>query len=206
MAQLSRIWKMYILFSFVVVLAMAVAGFFLQKQLAKILYAHLEEDVFTLARTLAIALPESEIPSETVSWCNDYGPATGARITLIGHNGKVLCDSQEKEIVGANHLDRPEVAEALRLGKATEIRFSGTSTDTMLYVSLNVPEKGRIVRLSLPMKRVKVIENEIMAFLVGAIYLSPFIAVFIAFFFVRRLAVCPDGRNASRATGPSRLA
>ena len=205
MARMNRIWKMYILFSFVVVLAMTVAGFVLQRQLKRSLYSHLEEDVLTLARALARALPATDKPLEYGSWCDDYGTATGVRITLIAEDGKVVCDSLEKGIVGAGRLDRPEVEEALRRGTATEVRFSGTSADTMLYVSLHVPEKGKIVRLSLPMKRLKGIENEVMAFLVVAIYLSPFLAVLIAFFFVKRLVVCPDRESAALRTGSPRM-
>ena len=104
MARMNRIWKMYILFSFVVVLAMTVAGFVLQRQLKRSLYSHLEEDVLTLARALARALPATDKPLEYGSWCDDYGSATGVRITLIAEDGKVVCDSLEKGIVGAGRL------------------------------------------------------------------------------------------------------
>lgn len=192
MGQMNRIWKMFILFSFVVVVAMTLAGFILQQQLKKTLHSHLQEDVLTLARALGRALPATDSPVEYETWCEDYGKATEVRVTLLTDDGKVICDSLERHIRGADRTERPEVSEAIRHGEATEIRYSETYTDTMLYAALHVPQKGKIVRLSLPMKRIQGIENDIIAFLVAAIYLSPFLAVLIAFFFVKRLVACPE--------------
>lgn len=205
MEQMNRIWKVYVLFSFVVVVAMTLAGFVLQRQLRQSLHSHLQEDVLTLARVLGRALPATDSPVEYETWCEDYGKATGVRVTLIAEDGKVVCDSLERHITGSDYMERPEVSEAIRNGTATEIRYSGTYTDTTLYAALHVPEKGKIVRLSLPMKRIQDIENETMAFLVVAVYLSPFLAVLIAFFFVKRQAAYSEQERPGAGTGSSRL-
>lgn len=206
MAQMNRIWKMYILFSFVVVVAMTFAGFVLQQQLKESLHSHLREDVLTLARALGRAMPDANFPLEDhKAWCEDYGKATAVRVTLIAEDGKVICDSLEGHITGADRMERPEVSEAIRHGSATEIRYSGTYSETMLYAALYVPEKGKILRLSLPMKKIQGIENEIMLFLVAAVYLSPFLAVLIAFFFVKRLVACPERERLGVKTGSSRV-
>lgn len=205
MAQMNRIWKMYVLFSFVVVVAMTFGGFVLQRQLRQSLDSHLREDVLTLVRVLGMALPAADSPAEYETWCEDYGKATAVRVTVIAEDGTVVCDSSERHIRGSDRMERPEVSEAIRHGAATEIRYSGTYTDTMLYAALHVPQKGKIVRLSLPMKRVQGIENEIMAFLVAAVYLSPFLAVLIAFFFFKRLVASHDQERLGFKPGSSRL-
>lgn len=188
MARINRVWKMYLFFSFIIVMAMALAGFALQRELSVKLTEHLESEVLTLAKVLARALPDTDDLGVLTTWCDDYARVTGIRITVISKEGNVLGDSTEEKIVGGNHLDRPEVSRALEVGSSTTVRYSETSSNDMFYAALLAKEKGKIIRLSLPLTQVRAIENEVMAFFVVAIYLSPFLAVVLAFFFVKRVA------------------
>jgi two-component system, OmpR family, phosphate regulon sensor histidine kinase PhoR len=189
MMRISRIWKFYIISTTLFVGLVTVAGFVLQVQLEKRLEANLEEQVFTLARVLAKVLPDTTDPSIVMSWCREYQDAAQVRITVIERDGKVIGDSSEESIVGENRLDRPEIDEAMTRGSATAVRSSKTLGVDMFYAALLVREKGSIIRLAMPMTEVKAIENEVMVFLALVLYLIPFAAIVISFFFTRYVAV-----------------
>jgi two-component system phosphate regulon sensor histidine kinase PhoR len=189
MMRLSRIWKFYIISTALFVGLVTVAGFVLQVQLRNRLKADLEEQVFTLARVLAKALPDTTDPSVVMPWCREYHKAAQVRITVIEMDGKVIGDSSEESIIGENRLDRPEIDEAMAEGAATAVRSSETLRVDMFYAALLVKEKGKIIRLAMPMTEVKAIENEVMIFLALVLYLIPFVAIVISFLFARYVAV-----------------
>jgi two-component system, OmpR family, phosphate regulon sensor histidine kinase PhoR len=187
MARRNPLWKLYVIFTFVVIVAMTLGGFALQYQLQKSLLAHLEEDSFTLLEVLSRSLPETDNADQINAWCDQFAPAVNARITVLSKEGNVLGDSLERSLTGVVHLDRPEIVQAFSAGRATAIRFSETFGTELFYASLWMPEKNRVIRLSMPMTQVKDIENEVFAYIVMAMYLSPLFAIVLVFFLIRRL-------------------
>lgn len=85
------------------------------------------------------------------------GAAIKARVTLITLDGTVVGDSdvsQAKLGELQNHLDRPEIREAMQTGKGSAIRYSQTLRRDMLYVAITTVSKGAetgFVRLALPL-------------------------------------------------------
>ena len=80
-----------------------------------------EENTAIFASTLG------EIYSETPDISVLQQASVGnMRISLIAPDGEVLYDS-ESEIPMENHLDRPEIAEALKTGSGSDRRRSGNS-------------------------------------------------------------------------------
>jgi two-component system, OmpR family, phosphate regulon sensor histidine kinase PhoR len=86
--------------------------------------------------------------------------ATGARVTLIAPDGRVVAESERAFVDVAaleNHAARAEVREALagRTGRA--LRHSATTEAPLLYVAVPVREEGRVLgvlRLALPLSAV----------------------------------------------------
>ena len=82
---------------------------------------------------------------------------TRARVTFISLQGEVLGESdvkpgELKEL--ENHLNRPEVQEALRNGQGSSIRYSATLHTPMLYVAFPFHAaggEGGVLRLALPL-------------------------------------------------------
>jgi two-component system, OmpR family, phosphate regulon sensor histidine kinase PhoR len=188
MMKLGRIWKFYISSTALFLVVVTVAGFILQGQLKNRLKADLEEQVFTLARVLAKVLPDSTDTSVIMPWCREYQEVAQARITVIEKDGKVIGESDEESIIGENRLGRPEVNEAMVRGAATAVRYSETLGVDMFYVALLVKEKGKIIRLALPMAEAKAIENEVMIFLALVLYVTPLLAITISLLFARYVA------------------
>ena len=54
----------------------------------------------------------------------------------------------------------------------------------MLYAALFVKEKGEILRLALPMTKVRTFQNEVMILMSLALFLAPIFAIIVSFFFV----------------------
>jgi two-component system, OmpR family, phosphate regulon sensor histidine kinase PhoR len=188
MMRLSRIWKFYVVSTALFVVLVTVAGFVLQTQLKEKLKTQLEEQVLTLAKVLAIVLPDTADPAILTPWCRQYQDAAAVRITVIEKDGSVIGDSNEDAIVGEKRMDRPEIQKAIAAGSATAVRYSETFNVDMFYAAMFFKEKGKIIRLALPMTEVKAIENEVMIFFTLTLYLIPVLAIIISFLFTRYAA------------------
>ena len=182
MVRMSRIWKLYVTYTIVLIAGMTLAGFVLEAQLKKKLKAHLREDVLTLAEVLGEAIPQTNDAKVLNAFCKTYRKIADVRITVISAEGKVLADSDEKEAVGESRLDRPEVHAALEEKTGFATRYSRTLQIHMLYGAVFLKGKGKIVRLAMPMSRVKIFQNEVMLLFSLALFLAPVMAMVISFF------------------------
>ena len=72
---------------------------------------------------------------------------TSARITWIDSDGSILFDNNPEANMSENHLDRPEVQEALKNGSSEIVRNSSTMHRDIMYYALKL-EDGTILRLS----------------------------------------------------------
>ncbi len=85
---------------------------------------------------------------------------TGARVTLIAPDGRVIGESERgAEALGSieNHRGRPEVRAALDGRVGRDLRTSATLDAPLLYVAQPVADSGRIIgvlRLALPLSAV----------------------------------------------------
>lgn len=70
-----------------------------------------------------------------------------ARITWIDKDGSILFDNSPDANMSENHLDRPEVQEALQHGSGEVVRNSSTMHRDIMYYALKL-EDGTILRLS----------------------------------------------------------
>ena len=71
------------------------------------------------------------------------GQTDHLRLTVIAADGRVLADTDEDPVRMANHLDRPEVREALEQGRGRALRYSATLGRRILYVAVPIEGAGR---------------------------------------------------------------
>lgn len=188
MVRLSRIWKLYITYTIVLLVCMIAGGLILQAKLKGILEEHLTHEVFTLTKVIVKNLPDTADASILDPFCQAYGEIAGVRITIIEVDGTVIGESDRKSMGMEKHLDRIEVKDAISKGMGSSVRHSETLGIDMLYVASLLEDKGKIIRLSMPMAAVKAIEDKIMIFLTLGLYLTPIVAVIICFFFAQYMA------------------
>jgi two-component system, OmpR family, phosphate regulon sensor histidine kinase PhoR len=109
-----------------------------------------------------------------------YSRSANLRLTLIDRTGKVLFDSelqQDRIPLIENHLQRPEVQEALRSGTGTSTRHSATINVDLLYLARTIsepfpPESGfadaAILRAAVPLTQVDEVMNGIRSKVIAA--------------------------------------
>lgn len=195
MIALGRVWKLYFIYTILLVVGVALAGFVLEAQVEKSLTKHLEEDVLTLAKVMAQSLPDTEDSSVLDKFCDSFRNVAGARITLMDRDGKVVGESDIDTAGNENRLDRPEVQEALQKGEGSSIRFSKTLRIDMLYTAFFSKEKGKIIRLAVPMTKVRMFQNEVMIMVSLALFLAPVFAIIVMFFFTKYRIYEKDGHT-----------
>ena len=75
--------------------------------------------------------------------------APGRRVTLIGQDGTVIFDSQADYGSMENHLERPEVIDAIQHGYGSDKRESDTLMRNLHYAA-TVLSDGTILRIAVP--------------------------------------------------------
>ena len=170
MSIAARLWralgirgKHFLVSLFMIVFAGGVGGVVADERVARFTVERLERDLDVLARTAAVRVAVVDGANLDVV-ADDLGAATGARVTLINGDGRVVGDS---EVEGAalvdvdNHNDRPEVREALSAGHGVSRRASSTITNELLYVARPALIAGQpgVIRLALPLVEVERIQK-----------------------------------------------
>ena len=145
-------YKLFGTYLIIAVLAVVIAGFFIEREIRTGLTRWIEEDL--IAETQIIALiPEGEIEKQSQT----LAERSRARVTLIDARGLVTLDSDRQAKDLDNHLNRSEIQEARVKGKGTATRYSQTLKMDMLYVALPLYEGSHIkgyIRWSRPLLEV----------------------------------------------------
>ena len=135
---------------------------YLNHSLHKSIVSSLQENLTNAARLTAVMADHNpgRLSAEAPALAAAAGRALSARVTLINPQGIVTGDSEvapDKLGELENHLDRPEVKDALQQGRGAAIRYSATLRTDMLYVAVplvvNKVNEG-VVRLALPLAAV----------------------------------------------------
>jgi two-component system phosphate regulon sensor histidine kinase PhoR len=74
-----------------------------------------------------------------------FSQTTNNRFTIIDSQGVVLADSHENARQMSNHLQRPEVQNALASGSGQISRFSQTIGEDLIYYALPVYQEGELI-------------------------------------------------------------
>ena len=165
--------KFRVLFSYVLVVlfALAVTAFLLDRSLEKQALAALRTSMGTQAGLIAAQLDTARLLKEDSAYIDalvkTLSDKTSSRITVISVSGKVLGDSKlpYQAMLGMeNHLGRPEIKEASNYGAVSVTRMSGTLKEEMLYLAIPVKAGVRqagFVRLAMPSYGVQLMLSEL---------------------------------------------
>jgi two-component system phosphate regulon sensor histidine kinase PhoR len=136
-----------------------------------------------LARLLVMSDKQVTPPQQLAA---TIGTAIKARVTLIAPNGTVIGDSdlgQARLAQMENHLQRPEVQEALKNGSGSSLRYSDTLRISMLYSAATYGAKATvgIVRLALPLEYLASAQNTLHGMVGAATVLTILIALLFSY-------------------------
>jgi len=138
-------------------LALPVLWYFLSGTIEGFFTDRIAENLRAEANIIADGLPALSGGEKIDDLARKYKGVTGARVTVISADGKVLGDSDEDSSRMENHLGRPEVRSAINAGWGRATRYSHTIKIDMLYVAVAVRPGagGGFVRLSMPLHQVE---------------------------------------------------
>lgn len=159
--RLTIQWKFLGTSLLLVTISLGTMGFLVLGRLREDTLQQIQDSLDAQARlAAAIFLPHLE-KNETAFAIDPpvdgLGNQIHARVTVIRSDGMVLGDSSKSgpDLAGMeNHLDRPEIQQALKEGIGTSIRHSDTVNIRMLYLALPLKAHGRhwgFVRLAVPL-------------------------------------------------------
>jgi two-component system phosphate regulon sensor histidine kinase PhoR len=113
------------------------------------------------------------------------------RVTFIDPSGGVISDSQADAEKMDNHLNRPEMQQAITTGYGKATRFSLTIQQNMLYVAIPVKEnavtKGYI-RLARPLTEVRESLDQLYHVIVLSVFIIAIPSLLLAIIFSRSIA------------------
>lgn len=113
------------------------------------------------------------------------------RVTILAADGVVLGESHQDRALLDNHLNRPEVQEAIRSGAGTSIRYSDTLHREMMYGAVPILEGDRVVgfaRVALPLERIEASVSRLRQPLIAATLAGATIVLLMALWIARRTA------------------
>ena len=102
-----------------------------------VFYSQLKKQVFSDLAVVANLLIDEDSCERKID---------NLRVTLIDADGKVLFDSTVDGQLLANHLNRPEIAEAISSGTGMGIRKSDTLSESVFYYAKKL-DNGHILRV-----------------------------------------------------------
>lgn len=104
----------------------------------------------------------TQLMVETGAWDNisdsaqNIGKQTGygeLRITIVDSNGNVIYDNDSDADRMSNHIERPEIADALEKGEGSAIRQSETIGESSIYYAVRLSD-GKVLRISKQVKSI----------------------------------------------------
>ncbi len=178
-------------------LVLAVSGFYyfnFSYSAKSFFVAESKEDLLGQARLARILVNDndpSKISPQQLSV--KLGTEINSRVTIIDTKGTVIGDSAltESELAKIeNHLQRPEVQEALRDGIGSSIRYSDTLKTSMLYMALpfETTIHSGVVRLARPLEFLSADAAKLHSLVGGTLMLTMLVAVVISFVISRLIS------------------
>lgn len=156
-------WRIALPYIFLILFIMTMTAVLIAYNFRQRSLDNLQENVAIQTALLAEGL--SHYDGETTSTNNDFDSFAAtwseildARITIIAPDGIVLGESQADRFTMDNHLDRPEVQQALNEGLGRSMRYSRTEGKEFMYTAVPVYRGNNvasIVRIAITTEQVQ---------------------------------------------------
>ncbi|NMC80872.1 MAG: cell wall metabolism sensor histidine kinase WalK, partial [Chloroflexi bacterium] len=185
--RLSLRWRIILSYAALLVIAMGGLSWFLSSSVRETYLDQYRSSLMAEARILAIQLQPILQEGSPYPALDDFVAQNASlletRITIILPDGKVIGESSRSPEQLENHLNRPEVQQALNGNVGDEIRYSDTLGTQMLYIAVPVQTGGEtlgILRLAIPLAQLQANTNFILQGFLGATLLAILATVLLA--------------------------
>lgn len=176
--RVSLFWKLSLSYIALALLVLITTDVWMARHVRAELLQATTTQLQTLATVLAERLPEPASSPAWASWLH-WAASSGARITVIADDGRVLADSAHDPQTMDNHRDRPEIRQARRTGRGLAVRHSATLDRDLVYFAVRhdrgAGQPPLFLRLALPLAET---ENELQRLRRNTLLLSTGVLLF----------------------------
>ena len=143
-------WRIALPYILLILLIMTMTAWYLAYNFREQSLENLQEKVAVetslLAESLSHYLGEVDVKNDEFDvFGSTWSELLDARITVIAHDGVVIGESQADRFSMDNHLNRPEIQQALSDGLGRSIRYSRTEGKEFMYTAVPVYRNGNLV-------------------------------------------------------------
>ena len=178
------LWQLYPTYIIIIVISLLASTWFASRTLKQFYHEQSASDLEARALLFKSQILEhlSPLDSEAIDrLCKKTGGQATTRITVILPSGMVIGDSEKDPEKMDNHVDRPEVIQALRGQTGMSTRYSRTLEKEMMYVGIPLKRNSHmvgVVRTSVPLisidKTMKSIQTKIA---IGGLFIAVLAAI-----------------------------
>ena len=140
-------------------------------------------------------LKKTDLSEQNIQYiCNKSSNNKRVRITIVNNRGTVVGDSHKTASLMDNHLNRPEIKEAISNGTGLETRFSNTlQKELMYYASSEIVQKNTwIVRVSIPIDEYSVIISDLQYKIILFGLIVSFALLYLSYFISKQITAPID--------------
>ncbi len=178
------IWHIFPSFLVIIVLSISAVASYSTQYFKTFFLENAEKELIIRARILKARFSEILIndPNDASyinARCRAIGEETGTRVTVILPSGVVIGDSFGDLSSMENHLERPEIREALKRKEGISRRYSSTLDKNMIYIALPLVRDDQViavVRTSLSVsiidEKIRSVRNNILLAMVAAMVVA----------------------------------
>ena len=181
-------WKLFLTFLLLLFLALVPVYFWteswLQAYYRSLVRSQLEDEVRLLLPLLELDDPALDTRLDQAA------EQVRHRITVVDSKGRVLADSAfsgQGLRAMDNHLQRPEIQQALRSGWGASTRFSDSVKDELFYVAVLLPDKVGFLRFAVPLSQIQQAIGDLRRRLATPTLLLAALSLILAWFLSSRL-------------------
>ncbi|HXU21969.1 MAG TPA: ATP-binding protein [Verrucomicrobiae bacterium] len=190
LARSGVFWKLGLTY-FVLLIAVLAAVDFYATRILRQNYVHAaDERLNSLALIARSNPPDFDSETALASWTGGMS-RSGARVTIIASDGRVLADSAHDIETMENHSNRPEFRQAMGSGQGESVRHSHTLDRDLVYWAVRFDRPSElpiVIRFATPLAQINSALAEVRRKLWEASLVILLLAIGISALFSRRFA------------------
>ena len=140
---------------------------------------HTEQYVQNETYFLAEVINELTSKDSVIQYMNHMEDISDSRITWIDSDGTVLFDSHGDLETMDNHMERPEIAQAVEEGTSSEVRHSSTLEERTYYFAVLLKD-STVLRLSISTDSVYTLYFSLLPVLIGILVIFMVVVMILA--------------------------
>ena len=156
LVRTSLFWKLGLTYLVLLFVVLASVDFYAGRILRQNYIRAANEHLSSLGRLAKYRPAPVDDPVALASWAS-WLSRSGARVTVIAADGRVLADSAHDIETMENHSNRPEFLEAMSTGEGESVRHSHTLDRDLVYWAMRFDRRGQsavIIRFATPLAQI----------------------------------------------------